>query len=79
MSGFLVRRHGGGRSVRLDEHEARRVVAILDDVEAGDAGLAQAGARIFDRGGAKRVDGFRQHPHEHVDDVELVAGHGGRS
>ena len=49
---------GGGfdGAIDLDQDEARRVVDLLDHVEAGDARLLHAVTAVFDGRLAKRLD-----------------------
>lgn len=54
--------------VNLDEHEARRVVLLLDDVEAGDAGFLDAVAGVVERGGLEGCDAISLHVDVDVDD-----------
>jgi len=61
VSGGLVRRRRVGRAVDLDQHEARRVLARLYDVEARDARLAEAVLRVVDRRRAECIDRVRLH------------------
>ena len=46
---FLVRRRGSGVAIHLHEHETRRVILLLDDIEARHARLFQAFTRVGKR------------------------------
>ncbi len=59
MGGFLVLARGGLITIDLDQKESRRVIVLLDHIEAGDARLAHAVTRILDRCLAKGLDGIR--------------------
>jgi hypothetical protein len=47
--GFLVRGRGVVAAIDLDEHEARRIGAIFEHVEASDARYLDARARVGER------------------------------
>ena len=67
MVGLLV----GGRRVlvrvHLDEHDVRRVVAVLDDVEAQHTRLAARGLGIGSGRVQKGLDHVGQHGNVHMD------------
>jgi len=48
MGGFLVRGGRGGSAIGFDEHEARWIVLLLDNVEPGNAG-SRTDCRAFSR------------------------------
>jgi hypothetical protein len=68
VRGLLVPRRIVRRAVQLDQQKPRRVVVLLDDVEAHDAGLLHAVARILERRGGEGVHGIGLHVDEDVDD-----------
>ena len=68
MRRLFVRGVGGGIAINFDEHEARRIVGLLDDIEAADARLQQAQARVEERGGFESRDAIRLHMNMNVDD-----------
>ena len=47
---------GFGGAIHLDQHKARRIVHLLDHIEARDAGLLHAVARVLELSFAKRLD-----------------------
>ena len=59
---------GLGRAVDLDQLEPRRIVFLLDDVEASDAGLLHAGAGVGETGLAEEVDSAGYDAHVDVND-----------
>src|ERR1041385_5489431 len=59
MRGFLVLRRGCDAAIDLHQNEAGRIIRLLDHVEADDARLLQAVARVFDGGCAEGLDGIR--------------------
>src|ERR1039458_4689519 len=59
---------GGGIAINFDEHEARRIVGLLHDIEASDAQLQQAQAGVEQRGGFESLDAIRLHMDMNVDD-----------
>lgn len=59
MLGFLMCRCGVGISINLDQHETRRVVLLLDDIEARDAWFFQARTRVGERGLIEGVNALR--------------------
>lgn len=68
MRGFLVL---GGRIVspiNLDQHEARRIILLLEDIEARDTRFAEAGFGVLKRGRFETFDTFRFHMDVNVDD-----------
>src|SRR5262245_31648167 len=65
------------RPVNLDEHEPRWILAVLDDIEAGDARLLHALVGILERGCPERVDMLRLHEAVNMDDEQAVR-HDGR-
>jgi hypothetical protein len=56
VRGFLVESWGIFGAVGFDEHKARGVVGLLDDIKAGDARFEEALARVFGRGRFERLD-----------------------
>jgi hypothetical protein len=50
-----VGRRVGRRPVRLDQHEARRIVLLLEEVEPDHARLAPAAGRVDEGGLAERL------------------------
>ena len=75
VGGGLVGGRRVGRAVDLDQHEARRVLGRLHDVEARDARLAEAVLRVVDRRRAKRLDRVRLHAGVDMNHDER-SGHG---
>ena len=69
-----MRGMAGERAVGFDEHEARGIVGLLDDIEARDAGLADARTGVGERGGLEGVDALGFHVNEDMDDVHGEAG-----
>ena len=59
MFRFLVRRRGVGVAIHLHEHEARRVILLLDDIEARHARLFQTFLRVGERGLFEGLKVFR--------------------
>ena len=49
MGRLLVLGRVGGGAVNFDQHEAGGVIPLVDHVEAGDAGLLYAVARVLQR------------------------------
>src|SRR5437867_2798381 len=68
MRGRLVLRRRVGVAIDLDEHKARQVVLLLDDIEPRYAGFADTVARIFKRGFFESLDAFRFDAHMNMDD-----------
>ena len=58
----------GGGALDLDEDEAVGGVGLLEDIEAGDAGLEDAGAGVGERGGFERFGALGFDVDEGVDD-----------
>ena len=73
VRGELVGGLGFRSAVGFDEDETSGVVGLLDDIEAGDAGLAEAGGGVGEDGGFEGVDGFGADL-----DVDVNDEHGGR-
>src|SRR5437899_7864947 len=67
MRSLLMLRRRIGVAIDLDEHKPCRVVLLLDDIEPGDAGFADAVARIFERGLFEGLDAFRFNAHMNMD------------
>ena len=67
MGGFLVPGRVVRRAVDLDQHEAGRVIGLLDHVEAGNAWLFEAVASILQRGGLESLDLVRFDVNMNVD------------
>ena len=68
VGGLLVRGRRLGRAVDLDEHEARRIVRLLDDVEPGDAGFSDRLPGIFQTRGREGLDATGFYVNSDVDD-----------
>ncbi len=58
MGGGSVMSGGVGGAVDFAENEGGWVARILQDVETGDAGFAQAGRGVFESGGDEGVEVF---------------------
>ena len=58
MGGYLVCRGGGRGAVDLDEHKARRIVGLLDDIKPGDSGLADRLPGVLHARGFECLDGL---------------------
>ena len=67
MRGFFVPRRRASVAICLDEHKARWVVLLLDDIEPSYAGFADAVARIFERGLFESLDALRFDAHMNMD------------
>ena len=59
MPGFLVRGSGLGVAINFHQYETSRVVLLLDDIEARDAGFFQTFARVGERGLCESFDALR--------------------
>jgi hypothetical protein len=71
----LFVRHGRCRvTVDLDEHEAARVLAVREQIEADDAGLSAAGLGVGEGRQAKGIFGPGLHADVDVND-EQASGH----
>ena len=70
VGGLLVRGRRLGRAVDLDEHEARRIVRLLDDVEPGDAGFADRLPGVFQTRGREGLDATGFYVNSDVDDEQ---------
>src|SRR5581483_9202623 len=68
MPGFLVRGGSLGGAIGFDENEARGIVLVLDDIEAGDARLLDAGGGVGKRGLFESVDAIGFDVNLNVDD-----------
>jgi hypothetical protein len=62
---------GGGfhRPVNLNQNEVRRIVSSLENVEAGNAGLLNAAARVFDTGRGEGLNAFSFHMDMNMDNL----------
>lgn len=56
-----------GIAINLNEREVRRIVRLLQHIEACDARLLYAIARVVERGGEKGVDVFGEDVDEDLD------------
>ena len=56
MRGLLVARRRIGVAIDLEQRESRRIVVLLDDVEADDARFLDAVARVLERRRLEGVD-----------------------
>ena len=65
----LVRGGGFHRPVNLKQNEARRIVSSLENVEAGNAGLLNAAARVFDTGPGEGLNALSFHMDMNMDDL----------
>jgi peroxiredoxin len=74
MRGLLVGRGSGGVAIGFDQHEARRIVALLENIETRDAGFLETGACVRDGGGFEGFDLVRLHA-----DMDMDDEHGERS
>lgn len=70
MRGLLMGGRRGGSAVDFDEDEARRIVGLLDHVEARDPWFLHAGAGIGERRGLKGCDVLRFDVNLDVDDEQ---------
>lgn len=72
MFGFLVR--GGSYSVAINfnQHEAGRIIGLLNDIESRDTGFLAAFGGVEDRGLLERLDTVRFHV-----DMNMHDEHGG--
>ena len=66
MRRFLVACRIRRCAIDLDEHEARWVIFLLNDIESDDAGLLHAVARVLQRGGGECRDVVGLHMNEHM-------------
>ena len=58
MGGLFVGEGIAGGAVDFNEEEVGGLIVLLEEVEAGDAGLMQAGAGVGDGGVFERLDVF---------------------
>jgi hypothetical protein len=59
MRGLLVTGDGFEAAINLDQQEASKVIGLLQHVEAGNAWLLHALARILEAGFLEGLDEFR--------------------
>ena len=77
MLGLLVRGCARGPVVGFNQHEARRIVDLLHDIETRNAWLLHALTGIGQGSNPKRLGEVRLDVNMHEDNVECV-GHGRR-
>ena len=70
VSGLFVATRVFDRAVYLDQHESSGVIRLLNHVEAGDAGLLHAVARVLQRRFLEGSDKLGLDVHVYVDDVD---------
>ena len=68
MRRFLVRRRRLGRAICLDQHEAGRIIRLLENVKTSDPWFLPAGLRVRDARTSKSLNEVRFHFHMHVND-----------
>ena len=72
MGRFPVGRMGFGRPVDLDQLETRRIVLLLEHVEAGDSRLAPAGLGVGPGGRLERFDAIGLNMNVDLEDMHSV-------
>ena len=68
MGGLLVARRVVGSAIDLQQHKARRVILLLDHIEADDARLLHAMLRVIERSSFEGLDSVGLDMDEDVDD-----------
>jgi len=74
MGGFLVRGGRGGSAIGFDEHEARWIVLLLDNVEPGDAGFAERLPGVFQARGREGLGAAGFYVNQDMNDEHRLAG-----
>ena len=68
MRRFLVRRRRLGRAICLHQHEAGRIIRLLENVKTSDPWFLPAGLRVRDGRTSKSLNEVRFHFHMHMND-----------
>jgi hypothetical protein len=76
VGGFFVFGGVGGGAVDFEEDEAGRVVGLLDDIEASDAGFLEGVGGVVDADGFEGIDVLGFDVEKNVDDVHGTSWNG---